>query len=67
MEIEDLTACDLEYIRRLCEASEITGVNWPRAVLLFPAQTEVEECWKRRMLLGISLVRSQSSPGPDGE
>ena len=56
MEAEILTDDELEEIRTLCEAVLKTGVDWPRAVSLFPAQDEEERLWKEKMLKGIQLV-----------
>jgi hypothetical protein len=56
MKTESLTAEDLQYIKCMCEASNKTGLDWPRAVSLFPTLTEEEKRWKNKMLLGIRLV-----------
>ena len=60
MKMECLTAEDLEYIKCMCEASDKGGLDWPLAVSLFPARTEEEERWKKRMLLGIRLVGGEA-------
>ena len=60
MKTESLTTEDLEYIKCMCEASDKAGLDWPRAVSLFPALTEEEKHWKNRMLLGIRLVGGQA-------
>jgi hypothetical protein len=60
MKTESLTAEDLEYIKCMCEASNKAGLDWARAVSLFPALTEQEKHWKNRMLLGIRLVGGEA-------
>ncbi len=59
MEAETLTDEELEQIKTLCEAVLKTGVDWPRAVSLFPAQDEEERLWKEKMLKGIQRVFPQ--------
>ncbi len=61
MKTKILSIQELEYIECMCEASNKLGINWPRAVHFFPAQTKEEKRWKKRMLLGIKLVMGQSS------
>ncbi len=51
-----LTAEELEKIKTICEAAEKTGINWPRAVSLFPTHNEDERRWKARMLKAIELA-----------
>jgi len=60
MKTESLTAEDLKYIKCMCEASDKAGLHWQLAVSLFPVQTEKEEHWKNRMLLGIRLVGGEA-------
>jgi hypothetical protein len=51
-----LTAEDLEHIRRMYEASEKIGFNWVKAIRSFPAATKKEALWKEKMLAGIQLL-----------
>ncbi len=50
------SAEELEEIRTMCEAAEKTGIDWPRAVSLFPPQNEQERRWKEKMIKGIELA-----------
>lgn len=56
MDADKPTADELEFARNMCRAAEKTGMNWPLAVTLFPAQTEEEERWKQRTLKAIRSV-----------
>jgi hypothetical protein len=58
METDTFTAEELEYFKRMCEASEQTGFDWPMAVAIFPAETEEEKRWKDRVLRGILLCKA---------
>lgn len=56
MELETFTSEELEHIKNICEAASKTGVNWAKAVFLFPTDTHTERTWKERMLKGIRLA-----------
>ncbi len=60
METRDIsfTTRELEQLRAMCVFSEAAGLDWVRAVSIFPAETEEEKNWKSRMLAGLSLIRS---------
>ncbi len=52
----NFTPEELNHIQKICEASEKTGLNWIKAVSIFPARTAETRHWKERMLTGIRLV-----------
>jgi hypothetical protein len=57
MDTKIFTPEELQYFKRMCEAAEQTGFDWPLAVAIFPAETEEEKRWKERALTGIQLCK----------
>jgi hypothetical protein len=64
MDAETFSDEELEYFKRMCEASEQTGFDWPLAVSIFPAETDEEKRWKERVLRGILLCKSAGDRDP---